>query len=110
MSSAAEEIARGSDAAGIHSVLGERAELRVRAALWLALSGGGDCDAVPRTECRQAAGSSTTGIARMPCSHRVPNMDQSSAGNMGDPVYQERRMRQINAAQHKAMVSDTDSC
>jgi len=27
---------------------------------------------------------------------------------MGDPIYRERRLRQITEAQHKSMVADTD--
>lgn len=39
-----------------------------------------------------------------------PDMDQPMAGDPGggDQVYQERRLRQLNAAQHKSMVADTD--
>ena len=33
---------------------------------------------------------------------------QRFGGNMGDPAFLERRMRQLNEAQHKAMVSDAD--
>ncbi len=38
----------------------------------------------------------------------MPSVNQHFAGNSGDTAFQERRMRQLNALQHKAMVSDTD--
>lgn len=43
-------------------------------------------------------------------SHNIPSDvdDALGASPAGDPVYEERRMRQLNAAQHKSMVSDTD--
>ena len=36
------------------------------------------------------------------------DMDQPLAGNPGEPVFMERRMRQLNAVQHKSMVADTE--
>ena len=39
---------------------------------------------------------------------RQADIDQNLAGNQGDSVYQQKRMRQLNAAQHKSMVSDTE--
>ena len=36
------------------------------------------------------------------------DMDQPVAGNVGNPVFMERRIQQLNAVQHKAMVADTD--
>ena len=39
----------------------------------------------------------------------VPDVDQPMTGDLGgDHVYQERRLNQLNAAQHKSMVADTD--
>ena len=38
----------------------------------------------------------------------LASTDQHFGGNAGDAVFMERRMRQLNAVQHKAMVSDTD--
>ncbi len=35
-------------------------------------------------------------------------MDSSPAVGVGSSIYQERRIRQLNLAQHKAMVNDTD--
>jgi hypothetical protein len=35
-------------------------------------------------------------------------VNQSLSGNPGDPIFQERRLRQLNVAQHKALVSDAD--
>jgi hypothetical protein len=37
-----------------------------------------------------------------------PPIDQTLAGGFANPLYQQRRLRQLNEAQHKAMVSDTD--
>jgi hypothetical protein len=36
------------------------------------------------------------------------DMDQPIGGNAGTPVYLERRLRQLNAVQHKSLVEDTD--
>jgi hypothetical protein len=36
------------------------------------------------------------------------DMNQPLAGNPGEPVFMERRMRQLNAVQHKSMVDDTE--
>jgi hypothetical protein len=36
------------------------------------------------------------------------DMNQPLAGNPGEPVFMERRMRQLNAVQHKSMVADTE--
>jgi len=38
----------------------------------------------------------------------MPSANRHFAGNSGDTVFQERRMRQLSALQHKSMVSDTD--
>ncbi len=38
----------------------------------------------------------------------MPSANRAFGGNVGDPVFMERRLRQLNAAQHKSMVSDTD--
>jgi hypothetical protein len=37
-----------------------------------------------------------------------PDMDQPMTGSASEPVYMERRMRQLNDVQHKSMVADTD--
>jgi hypothetical protein len=37
-----------------------------------------------------------------------PEIDPTLNAPMGSSIYQERRLRQLNVAQHKAMVSDTD--
>jgi hypothetical protein len=38
-----------------------------------------------------------------------PPIDETLGGeNVGDPLLEERRLRQLNEAQHKSMVSDTD--
>lgn len=40
---------------------------------------------------------------------QTSDIDQPMQADLGgDPVYQERRLRQLNAAQHKSMVADTD--
>lgn len=45
----------------------------------------------------------------VPQRHPVPDVDPTMTGDMGgDVVYQERRLNQLNAAQHKSMVADTD--
>ena len=36
------------------------------------------------------------------------DLDQPIAGDLNNPVLMERRMRQLNATQHKQMVSDTE--
>ena len=38
----------------------------------------------------------------------VSDVDINSIGNSTDTIFRERRLRQLIAAQHKAMVSDTD--
>ncbi len=38
----------------------------------------------------------------------MPGADQNFGGNGGDPVLEERRLRGLNAALHKSMVSDTE--
>jgi hypothetical protein len=43
-----------------------------------------------------------------PMRQSIPGADQGLAGDLGDPIYNERRLRQLNEAQHNAMVSDTD--
>lgn len=50
-------------------------------------------------------GQSTQHTAR---SAPTVDMDQPIGGNHGTPVYMERRLRQLNAVQHKSMVDDTD--
>lgn len=37
-----------------------------------------------------------------------PDMDQPMMMESGPSLYQERRLRELNAAQHKSMVADTD--
>jgi len=51
---------------------------------------------------------SNAGVGTRPIRNNQQEMDQSLAANIGGPLYQERRLRQLNLAQHKAMVSDTD--
>ena len=50
-------------------------------------------------------GQSTQHTAR---SAPTVDMDQPIGGSPGMPVYMERRLRQLNAVQHKSMVDDTD--
>jgi len=45
---------------------------------------------------------------RTPRSAPTEDMDQPIAGSPGMPVFMERRLRQLNAVQHKSMVDDTD--
>jgi hypothetical protein len=70
----------------------------VRPALWLAvllaLPCGGQDAAMPNG-----------GQAPMHTLHASQDMDEGSQSN---PIVEERRLRQLNAAQHKAMVADTD--
>jgi hypothetical protein len=40
--------------------------------------------------------------------HPVQDVDDMAPGAADDPLYAERRLRQLNLAQHKAMVADTD--
>lgn len=40
--------------------------------------------------------------------HDTPPDVETLSNGAGDPVFEERRMRQLNAAQHKSLVSDTD--
>ena len=56
----------------------------------------------------QQTSTSNAGLGSRPIRTAEPAIDQSLAGGMGNPIYQERRLRQFNAAQHKALVSDTD--
>lgn len=51
-----------------------------------------------------------SGTGPVPTRHpSTPDVDQPMTGDLGgDQVYQERRLNQLNAAQHKSMVADTD--
>ena len=56
----------------------------------------------------QQTSPSNAGLGSRPMPAAPPAIDQSLGGGMGNPIYQERRMRELKAAQHKALVSDTD--
>jgi hypothetical protein len=58
--------------------------------------------AVPSSAQNQVGGN---GAARQ---MHEPMPDEILAGPIGDPVFQERRLRQLSIANHKSMVSDTD--
>ena len=78
----------------------------LRAALLLALLAAAPCWGQTNSGASQ-----TPGIGqRSTLSQRTvaADMDQSLAGGSVDSIYQERRLRQLSVAQHKAMVSDTD--
>src|ERR1035437_6570902 len=48
-------------------------------------------------------------ISSHPLRAQPQPIDEPLGGeNVGNPLYEERRMRQLNEAQHKSMVSDTD--
>ena len=47
-------------------------------------------------------------VSNRPLGTTQPPIDQTLAGGFANPLYQQRRLRQLNEAQHKAMVSDTD--
>jgi hypothetical protein len=40
--------------------------------------------------------------------HPAQDVDDMAPGGVDDPLYAERRLRQLNLAQHKSMVADTD--
>ncbi len=63
-------------------------------ALWAALS------------CTAQSTSSSTVSARITPT-QPPDSNEPLSGPMGDPIYRERRLRQITEAQHKSMVADT---
>jgi hypothetical protein len=74
--------------------------------LWLAL-----VLALPCGQVTCAQQSSTNGSSQQtthPLHSAQPDADQNATSEMGGPLFQERRLRQLSAAQHKAMVSDTD--
>lgn len=56
----------------------------------------------------QQTSPSNAGLGTRPVSTPDPEMDLGMTGSIHDPVFQERRLRELIAAQHKAMVSDTD--
>lgn len=58
--------------------------------------------------CRgQSSGSG--GQSNHPIQSQAPRaFDEPMTGSMVDPIFMERRLQMLNAAQHKAMVADTD--
>ena len=47
-------------------------------------------------------------VSNRPVRPSQPDLDQTLSVSPSDPIFQERRLRQLNAVQHKAMVSDAD--
>jgi hypothetical protein len=79
--------------------------LRVAAgpAIWLALFLALPCGG----QLQQSQQPTSNGSIR-PMRNPPPDVDQTLSTGSADPIFEERRMRQLNAAQHKAMVSDAD--
>jgi hypothetical protein len=76
----------------------------VRPVLWLALLLALPCGLT----LAQSQQSGTGQLSDHPLRSVNGNVDQSLDGDVGDPVYQQRQLRQLNAALHKSMVSDTN--
>ena len=76
----------------------------VRSVLWLGLLLALPC--VGQSSSQQTP---TGQISSHPLRAQPQPIDEPLGGeNVGNPLYEERRMRQLNEAQHKSMVSDTD--
>ena len=71
-------------------------------ALLLALPSGG------MTLAQQTFPGGNRQVSNRPLEPRSRQLTRLLGGSFSNPVYQQRRLRQLNEAQHKAMVSDTD--
>ncbi len=79
---------------------GHVVRLVLRLALLLALP----CGLTPS----QSQQTGTGQLSNHPLRGLNENGNPNANGDSGDPIYQQKRLRQLNVAQHKSMVSDTD--
>jgi hypothetical protein len=74
--------------------------------LWLALLLALPCGGQQGSQQQQIPGEGQ-GSGR-PAHQGLSDVDRDMGGEVGSPVFEEKRLRQLGAAQHKAMVDDAD--
>ena len=99
MNAAARKSAVGAPRSGSIRSWAVRSGTVATQALWLALLVAVPC----RGQSASSGGQSTNRRMQTP----QVNIDGSMAGDVGDPGFEARRLRQFGVAQHKAIVEDT---
>jgi hypothetical protein len=104
MTTAAAKFAKIESRSGLVKPSALRLSHGVRRVLWLTLLLALPC--VGQNSSQQSVPGQTSNRTMR---SQPPPIDQTLGGeNVGNPIFEARRLRQLNEAQHKSMVSDTD--